>query len=203
MQAARRPACSPRRWPRWHRVTAWPGTRGIPAATCRSRRPASRRDLRSSPRSRSCRRGSVWRSGWIGRGGRCGTSSSGRRGRPRSSRTESPPPRTRTRPAPVDSKASGSDGRSGSPAGSATTARPPDVSSIPIAPSHPDRPGRAAAAVVDSALEELTADDDGLTLRGTRVFATSAVAIASTVAAERIRRRYVRRVGATHQSISI
>ena len=47
------------------------------------------------PESSSCRRGSVWRSGWTGRGGRCGTSSSGRRGRPRSSRSGSRPSPTR------------------------------------------------------------------------------------------------------------
>ena len=85
----------------------------------------------------------------------------------------------------------------------ATASRPSGVSSID--PAH-DTSGSAGPSdrreVVDSALEDLAADADGgglLPPRGAKAFAATAVAIASTLAAERIRRRYVRRVGATHQ----
>ena len=82
-----------------------------------------------------------------------------------------------------------------------TQARPPAASSLLPAPTGLDPHEPGGTEVIDSAMEAMAAEADaGLyPLRGASAFAATAVALASTLGADWIRRRYARRVGATHQ----
>jgi len=76
-----------------------------------------------------------------------------------------------------------------------TQARPPAASSIFPAPTGLDRQGPSGTEVIDSALEDLAAEADAglFPLRGATAFAATAVAVASTLGADWLRRRVKRR----------
>jgi hypothetical protein len=83
----------------------------------------------------------------------------------------------------------------------AAEARPPATSSKSPAPTGRNGQEPSSPEVIDSALEDLAAEADAglFPLRGAKVFAATAVAVASTLGADWVRRHHARWVGTTHQ----